>query len=438
MSTCQSLTIERIVAGGWGLSHVESMVTFVRGGLPGEVVTVTSNEQHSDYQFATLNEILVASPHRIQAPCSVYENCGGCQFQHARYEAQLQYKQGVLEEAFSRIGQIGYATFKDPVPSPFPYEYRRRIRFRVFQHHKTFHLGFVQKRSHRPVRGVGCLLVSKPMGKVIENVEGQLARQRQLPAFLSHMEIRSSGAFGTHLILCTVPRATKKQAHELLALFEGIPTVVGCVLTSSSVTTSQKRHVRRVVRGDPHLFEQFQDMTIRVSDRSFMQANWAVYSIIFQTLADWMNVEDQQIRVLELYAGVGCVGLGLAKSGALVTEVEENPYAVADAKQSASQNHIGRYRVRAAKVEDFLETVAFDEYDVIVLDPPRTGLSQRCVESLGRIQAPRILYLSCDASSLARDLKRLCATQYRIHRVQVFDMFPQTAHIETLVELVRA
>ena len=103
-------------------------------------------------------------------------------------------------------------------------------------------------------------------------------------------------------------------------------------------------------------------------------------------------------------------GIGFGKNGALVTEVEENPYAVADAKQSASQNHIGRYRVRAAKVEDFLETVADDEYDVIVMDPPRTGLSRRCVESLERIRTPHVFYLSCDASSLARDLNRLCAT----------------------------
>ncbi len=437
MPTRQSLTIERIVAGGWGLSHVESMVTFVRGGLPEEVVTVTSNERYPNYQLATLNAIRVASPHRIQAPCSVYEDCGGCQFQHARYEAQLQYKQGVLEEAFSRIGQIEHTIFQEPVPSPFPYEYRRRIRFRVFQRQKTFHLGFVQERSHKPVRGVGCLLVSKPMRKVIENVEEQLVRQRRLPVFLSHVEIRSSGAFGTHLILCTVPSATKKQARQLLELFEDVPTVVGCVLNASSMTTSQKRHVRRVVLGTPHLFEQFQDVNVRVSDRSFMQANWAVYSIIFQTLANWMNIEGRQTRVLELYAGVGCLGLGLAKRGALVTEVEENPYAVADAKKSASQNHIGRYRVRAAKVEDFLETVAFGEYDVIVMDPPRTGLSQRCVASLGRIQVPRVLYLSCDASSLARDLKRLYANRYHIHRVQMFDMFPQTARIETLVELVR-
>lgn len=432
------LTIERVVAGGWGLSRSGSMVTFVRDGLPGEVVTVNPGERHSDYQFGALKEVHEASPHRVQAPCSVYEDCGGCQFQHIRYEAQLQYKQDMLEEAFSRIGRIDQVTFSDPVPSPSPYEYRRRVRFRVFQHHGTFHLGFVQERTHSPVKGAGCLLVSKPMEQVIEHVEGRLARLRKLPAFLSHVEIRSSDAFGTHLILCTVPRASQHQAHNLLALFEDIPTVVGCVLTSSSVTTSQKRHMRRVVRGEPHLFERFQDLVIRISDRSFMQANWAVYSIIFQTVADWLHVEDGPIRVLELYAGVGCMGLGLAKNGALVTEVEENPYAVADAKRSASHNHIGRYRLRAAKVEDFLETVAADEYDVIVMDPPRTGLSRRCVESLERIRTPRMLYLSCDPSSLARDLNRLCASQYHVRRVQAFDMFPQTAQIETLVEFVRA
>ena len=236
------------------------------------------------------------------------------------------------------------------------------------------------------------------MARVVESIEGRLANLRKLPVFLSHVEIRSSDAFGTHLILCTVPRATRHQAHSLLALFEDVPSVVGCVLTSSSGRTSQSRHARRVVRGEPHLFERFQDMVFRISDRSFMQANWPVYSSIFETLADWVNGEVRQVRVLELYAGVGCIGLGLAKNGALVTEIEENPYAVADAKQSASHNHVGRYRVRAAKVEGFLETVATDEYDVIVVDPPRSGLSRQCIESLERIRVPRMLYLSCDAS----------------------------------------
>ena len=434
----QTFTIERMVAGGWGLSRSGSMVTFVRGGLPGEVVTAAPGERHSDYQFATLEEVQDTSPHRVEAPCTVYEDCGGCQLQHVRYAAQLAYKQDMLKEAFSRIGRIEQAVFQDPVPSPLPYEYRRRVRFRVFQQQGLFHLGFVRERSHDPVRGAGCLLVAKPMEEVIKGVEGRLARLRKLPAFLSHVEIRSSDAFGTHLILCTVPRATRHQAHGLLALFEDVPSVVGCVLLSSSITASQRRHVRRVVRGEPHLYECFQDLVFRISDRSFMQANWAVYSTIFETVNDWLSVEDGQIRVLELYAGVGCIGLGLAKNGAMVTGVEENPYAVADAKRSASDNHVGRYRIRAAKVENFLETVAIDEYDVIVMDPPRAGLSRRCAESLNRIKVSRMLYLSCNPSSLARDLNRLCATQYRVRRVQVFDMFPQTAQIETLVELVRA
>ncbi len=433
----RTFTIERMVAGGWGLSRSDSLVTFVRGGLPGEVVTAAPGERHSDYQFAILKEVQETSPHRVEAPCTVYEDCGGCQFQHVRYEAQLEYKQDMLKEAFSRIGRIKQAVFLDPVPSSLPYQYRRRVRFRVFQQQGAFHLGFVRERSHIPVKGEGCLLVAKSMEEVIKGIAGRLARLRRLPAFLSHVEIRSSDAFGTHLILCTVPRATRRQARNLLALFEDVSSVVGCVLTSSSMTASERRQVRRVVRGVPHLFERFQDLVFRISDRSFMQANWAVYSKIFETVNDWLNVEDGHIRVLELHAGVGCIGLGLAKNGAMVTGVEENPYAVADAKRSASDNHVGRYRIRAAKVEDFLETVATDEYDVIVMDPPRAGLSRRCTESLNRIKVPRMLYLSCNPSSLARDLNRLCAIQYRVRRVRMFDMFPQTAQIETLVELVR-
>jgi len=434
-SDLSSYKIERIVAGGWGLTHIESKVTFVRGVLPDELVMVTSELSRQGYQFATLDHIQEASPDRIAAPCLVYEQCGGCQFQHVRYEAQLRFKQQMLEEAFGRIGQVSPQAWLPPVPSPFPYEYRRWVRFSVFQEHNTFHLGFLRERSHQPVEATGCLLIPESIRLVVEELKTRLGALSRLPAFLSSLEVRASAAFGSHLLIIKSPRLNQGQAESILKTFQEIPNVAGCVVTADTPPARRKHAPIRRVNGDDHLFEQFRDVPFRISDRSFMQANWSVYAMMYHTLEEWLG-ECAQTRILELFAGVGCLGLSLARRGALVTVVEENPYAIADARKSASQNHIGRCRFRPSTAEEFLRQVPPEDYDVVLVDPPRAGLSKTCVELLIQTKSSRIFYVSCDAASLARDAKRLGAAGYQMSRVQLFDMFPQTAHIETLVEFI--
>lgn len=431
------LKIERIVAGGWGLTHIGSKVTFVRGVLPDEMVTIKPEASRQGYQFAILDQVQEVSPDRINAPCPVYEQCGGCQFQHVRYEAQLRYKQQMLEEAFSRIGKVSVQEFLPPVPSPFPYEYRRWIRFTVFQDQKTFRLGFLRERSHQPVESSGCLLIPESLRLVVEELKNRLGSLSRLPAFLSSVEVRTSAAFGNQLLIVKSPKLNQGQAESLFEIFQNIPSVSGCVVTAAVPPGRRKHTPVHLVHGDDHVFEQFQDLAFRISDRSFMQGNWSVYAMIYQTLEEWLG-ECSQVRILELFAGVGCLGLSLARKGALVTLVEENPYAIGDARKSASLNHIGRCRFRSSTAEHFLEGVEPQEYEVIVVDPPRTGLSKSCVESMIQVRPERIFYLSCDAASLARDAHRLCTAGYQIHRAQLFDMFPQTAHIETLVEFKRS
>lgn len=432
-----SATIERIVAGGWGLTHVGALATFVRGTLPGEQVTLLSGEIQHGYQIATLESVDTLSPNRITPACPKYGVCGGCQFQHVKYAAQLQQKTDIVREAFARIGQFSAIDLMPIVPSPFPYEYRRWVRFSVFQRDKGHHLGFRQESSHQTISGVECLLISDALRTIVDAVEQRLSRAPTLPIPLSHVEIRSSGSFGNHLVIFRGKVFKKEQAQALLELFQDIPTVAGLVVGSVVTDTRWQRKPLRVVQGEDHLFERFGDLVFRISDRSFMQANWAVYEMIQQTLLEWIGA-CAQLRVLELFAGVGCLGLSLARQGAFLTEVEGNAVAVADARKSASLNHIGRCRFRPVTSERFLTEVGPDEYDVMIVDPPRTGLSKDCTESLVRLKVPRLFYLSCDAPSLARDVKRLCEGGYRLGRVQNFDMFPQTSHVETLVELLAA
>ena len=428
------LKIERIVAGGWGLAHVGSKVTFVRGVLEDEMVTVTPAESRQGYQFATVGHLHEVSPDRIVAPCSVYEQCGGCQFQHVQYDAQLRYKQIMLEEAFFRIGHLDLQNILPPVPSPLPYEYRRWVRFLVFHDHETFRLGFRQERSHKPIEA-DCLLIPESSRAVVEELKVRLAAMTQMPAYLSSIEVRVSDTFGNHMLIIKSPRMNQGQAESLLEIFQGIQSVVGCVVSAAFPPSRRKHAPVRLVKGKDHLFEKFHAATFQISDRSFMQANWPVYAMIYQTLEEWAG-ECDGMKMLELYGGVGCLGLSLASKGALVTLVEENPYAIADSRKSASQNHIRRCRFRSMTAEKFLENVQSNEYDIVLLDPPRTGLTRPCVDSLIRAKVGRIYYLSCDAASLARDASRLCIAGYRVCRAQLFDMFPQTAHIETLVEFI--
>ena len=153
-------------------------------------------------------------------------------------------------------------------------------------------------------------------------------------------------------------------------------------------------------------------------------------------MSDWV-APTAGLRVLELFAGIGTLGLPLARAGALVTEAEANAYALADARHAAKTNHVGRSRFRSLRAEAMLQATQAEEYDVVIVDPPRTGVSRECLQELLRLQVGRVLYLSCDPATLARDLSRLCDGGYRIARLQPFDMFPQTSHLETLVELVR-
>ena len=188
------------------------------------------------------------------------------------------------------------------------------------------------------------------------------------------------------------------------------------------------------------LVEQVGDLRLRCSDRSFVQANWKLNETLVETVTAWAleGKGESPLRVLELYAGIGNFGLPIARAGALVTLVEGNPAALADARYNAKVNHLGRCRFRSGSAEAFLAGSTPGDYDLALLDPPRTGLSREALAGLTRLRTRRVLYLSCDPPTLARDLRAMREAGRRVTRLQGYEMFPQTAHVETLVELAQA
>jgi 23S rRNA (uracil1939-C5)-methyltransferase len=426
-----AVTIEKLVQGGRGLARLGSQVLFVRGAIPSETVSVTDGAIHKGVRDAAVTRVLVSSPDRVVPPCSVYEVCGGCQFQHIRYEAQLVQKREILRETLARVGKLSVGEIPPIVASPVPYGYRSTIRFVVFRQGAGFALGLHEQRTHQPVAASCCLLVPEATRRIVQEISARLVAQHRLPVRIDALEIRRSVAFGSTLLALRTGPAIPEQACALVRIFLGIPDVVGLVITAGKPGQWQ-----RWVEGQDWIADRLDDLIFRISDRSFMQANWVLNETLARTVAGWV-APAPGLRVLELYAGIGSLGLPLARRGALVTEVESNPYALADARHGAKTNHIGRCRFRPLRAETMLESVHKGEYDVALVDPPRAGLSRECLPALVQPDFPRILYLSCDAPTLARDLGQLCGAGYRLSRCQPFDMFPQTTHVETLVELVR-
>jgi 23S rRNA (uracil1939-C5)-methyltransferase len=176
-------------------------------------------------------------------------------------------------------------------------------------------------------------------------------------------------------------------------------------------------------------------LEVKVGYRSFMQANWKLFEVLGRELMQEIG-DSGRLRLLELYAGVGPLGMILAHQGVHVTAVEVNRWAVEDARESVARNHLRSCRFRPASAESYLKTVQAGQFDAMLLDPPRTGLSQQVIRSLGELKISKLWYVSCDMATLARDLKALCALGYRVQRVRPYDMFPQTAHLETVVTCV--
>jgi 23S rRNA (uracil1939-C5)-methyltransferase len=448
-----TVTIEKLVQGGRGLARHDSQVLFVRGAIPAETVSITGGARQKGVQDATVCGVLVPSPDRVLPPCPVYEICGGCQLQHIRYEGQLAYKRDILGETLMRLGKVNVAEIPAIIPSPNPYGYRSTIRLVVFRQGSGFALGFHREGTNEPVAAGGCLLIPESSREIVTRLSERLARQPKLPLRLESVELRESVAFGSTLVIYRTGPADRERARRLFELFHGLPRVVGQVVTAregnmtrvrgglespvqgaGSGTHSFRR--QRWVQGQDWIADRLDGLIFRISDRSFMQTNWSLNETLSSTVSEWVGASEGR-RVLELYSGIGTLGLPLARRGAFVTEVEANPFALADARHAAKVNHIGRCRFRPLRAEAMLQDTQAGEYDVVIVDPPRTGVSPTCVKEVLRIGGERVLYLSCDAPTLARDLYRFSRGGYRVARLQAFDMFPQTAHLEILVELVR-
>jgi 23S rRNA (uracil1939-C5)-methyltransferase len=401
------LTIESLVHGGRGLARADGVV-FVPFVLPGEVVEAEIVEKRKGFSIARLTEVLEPSPRRVEPPCPYFGRCGGCQWQHAAYDAQVEYKQAILRETLRRTGKVE-PEFLPPL-SGGPHGYRRRA---SFQTGPDGSLGFFGEHSHTLVPVDRCLLLDGPLNTLLP----ALAGCRGWLSGLSAIEA-TSGQEGVLLGLFGDP--PKRSVLE--ALVEELPGVAGAV------------HVRSgAFAGARSVSIPAGEVELTVSAGSFFQANAALNARLVEAAADSLGPLEGK-AVLDAYAGGGNFAFALARRAGSVTAVESVPSSAADAK--ATRRRLGLESVRIVR-SAFERASLRGPFDAAVVDPPRTGLTPKALAQLLALAPRKLAYVSCDPATLARDLNAL-SSRYAVRSVRLADMFPQTAHIEAVAALEKA
>jgi len=393
------LLVEKLVYGGEGLGRVEGEVVFAPFVLPGELVEVERTGSRKHVERARLRSVIEPAPGRVTPPCPVFTKCGGCQYQHADYASQVRFKRDILAETLRRVGKIEFDADRIRTEAGEPFGYRNRAQFHI----EDGRIGYREMNSRRLVPVDQCPIASPKINEALAGLN-RMTRDRRWPRFLKSLEVFTDERKLQWNVL-EAERPVAKHFFEWLA--EEIPgTVLGPLVYG--------------VNSD--------DFT--VSGPSFFQVN----RFLAPRLAEWAIGDVSGERAWDLYAGVGLFSLPLARRFGRVTAVESGRAAAADLSLNAGRARLG-IDVVQQQTESFL-LEANKTPDFILADPPRSGLERMSANRLLEIGAAKIVIVSCDPSTLARDLAVLRAG-YEIEGMTMVDLFPQTFHIETLVRLVR-
>jgi 23S rRNA (uracil1939-C5)-methyltransferase len=423
----------RLISEGSGVGYLNGIATFVPGLLPGETGEVEVYETKKRWQRARLQKLITRSPERSAAPCSVFEECGGCQLQHMTYQETLRWKQRWVEDALSRIGKLSVAvkptigmpdqsllasgSFGDGTMTPWRYRNKARL-----HREPTGKLGYYREKSKVLVRFPDCLLLSERMNRWIKLTEKFLA----------------DGFAEIHTLTFR-----ENRKGEGLLLLEGLPSKVILAEKNPEFFEALSREGLRsvwginaegrveLVWGDEEFSQTILDLTFKVSPLSFLQVNSLQTDVLYAQVLAAAALTGEEI-VWDLYSGIGTLALALALKAKKVIGIEENPFAVEDAIQNAVNNNvIGHVELLLGKVESRMMKIE-EQPDVVVADPPRTGMHPDVVKRLLELRPRQIIYVSCDLGTLARDLGVLTRGGYRVDSVQPVDMFPWAGHVETV------
>jgi 23S rRNA (uracil1939-C5)-methyltransferase len=441
------LTIDDLAFGGEGVGRADGYVVFVRGGLPGDHLRVRLTESRGRFGRAVIEEVLVASPDRVVPPCPYFGQCGGCRLQHLAYPAQLAFKEKQVRDCLNRLGGVGEFELRPILPAPEPYGYRNKMEFTIASDPAAVGL-HVFERYDVVLDIERCLLQSDTMNTLLDEFRRQLRdralsvwdprTERGLLRFVMMREGRNTGEAMVNVVAAAPDVETLTPVAD--ALRTRAPATASVVLNvnakKASVAVGSEEHL---LAGREHISESLDGVVFQVSANSFFQTNTRQAERLFAVVADACELTGSE-TLLDLYSGTGAISLLLARRVRAVYGIEVAAAAVADAIRNARANGIDNCTFLAGEVRHVLPELIRQgvRASVVVADPPRAGFHPKALSALAAMAPARIVYVSCNPSTLARDVGDLVRHGYRLEWVQPVDMFPQTPHIEAVARLRRA
>ena len=446
--------IENLGNEGEGIGHLEDGYTlFVKGALPGERVLVSIMKMKKSYGFARLQKILEISPDRVEPDCPAFPRCGGCTLLHLSYESQLKFKQQRVIDCLTRIGGIDLSSV-DVLPilgmdASSAWHYRNKAQFPfAMDKNNQVCAGFFAPHSHTVIPITDCAIQDESM-KTILNTVVRLANDLDVPAYdesthsgiLRHLFIRHAVATNEIMVCFVINARRLPHADDFVS---ALSSISGMTSIFYNVQRDQTNKIMgdqlKLLWGEPYIRDQIADCVFDISPLSFYQVNPSQTARLYESALSFAGLTGSE-TVWDLYCGIGTISLFLARHAKRVIGVEIVPEAISDANLNAKTNHIDNIDFYCGAAEtvapSLLATDSSLAADVVVVDPPRRGCAPALLDSILTMAPSKIVYVSCDPATLARDIKRLAegenGVRYEVSRVQAVDMFPQGGHVETVV-----
>ena len=435
-----TVTIEGYGEGGMGVARIDGRVVFVHGALRGEKCRVLILKTLKSVAFAKVLEVLEPSSERMESDCPYFPRCGGCTYRHIRYEEELRLKKQRVQDNLSRIGGSD-VTVEEILGAQDTLRYRNKAQYPVS---KDGAVGFYRARTHEVIECEHCLLVRPEADAAAEALREYMQSchvagydEKTGRGLIRHLYVRSNAA-GESLICVLVNGDKLPKEDRLVALLrDACPKCTGIVLG----TNTKKGNVilgdrYRTLWGSDRLEDTLCGKTFKLSVPSFYQVNRAQAERLYAKTIEFADLTGQE-TVLDLYCGAGTITLALSDHAKKVLGAEIVPEAIDDARENAARNGVKNAEFFCGDASDVAKKLARENLrpDVITVDPPRKGLAADVVESIAEMQPGRVVYVSCDSATMARDVKRLADLGYTARRACAVDMFPRADHVETVVLL---
>lgn len=440
-----NLSITGMGTKGEGIGKINNFTIFVTGAILGEEVEVNIIKVNKNYAIGKLLNIVIPSSNRVEPYCDIYTKCGGCQLQHMSYKEQLKFKRQKVKDTLLRLGGVDVEV-EQVLGMESPYRYRNKVQLPIAKENGSVNIGFYAPRSHNIIDLESCIIQDEKADKIIkilrewiEEFNITIYDEKEHKGKLRHIMVRSGFRTGEIMIVLVTKDKKLPYKEELINKLthnlQGIVSIIQNINPQNTNVVLGKESF--VLWGNDKIIDYIGNLKFIITPLSFFQVNPIQTEVLYNKALEYADLKGNEV-VFDAYCGTGTISLLLSQKAQKVYGVEVINEAIESAKLNAKENNVDNVDFVVGKSEEVIPELIEKgiKANVVVVDPPRKGCERHLLESIAKMCPEKIVYVSCDPATLARDLGVLEKLGYKTMRVQPVDMFAQTYHVETVVELV--